>query len=135
MFYAGAVNARIIQTRKVFHKNRTTFYSIPLEAGFEKRFGKVYASGRAGVNVTFISTFKGRVVNPEYQVIVDNPGVDLQSALGYYLGLGMGYQINRTLSVFLNGSFEQSPTILINSAEQNYQSFTAQLGIKKFLRR
>ena len=87
----------------------------------------------AGLKMAVFSNFKGRLVNPE-DVVIDDPIIKLNNRIGYHLGLGLGYQINPKSILFLNSTFEQSPTLAIDRVVQDYQSLNMQLGVKTFLK-
>lgn len=132
VYHAGPTEARVFETRRVFHKNSINIVNIPVEVGFEKQIQRVTLSAHAGLKIAVFAKFKGRVVDAENTLREDLP-IDLDNRIGYYFGLGLGYQIKPKTSLFLRSNFEQSPSILMDRARQDYRSYHLFLGIKTYL--
>ena len=133
LFISGPANTVNNEYRKVRHQNRFSYYSIPLDLGYQQKFGKTSLSFSAGVNFAFANQFSGRI-NAIPNEIIDNPEFTLKKRLGYQFGVGIGYEALKNTQLYMQVAYQKSPTFNRGDIDQYYQSYSLGVGMRYMIK-
>ncbi|MFK7810700.1 MAG: hypothetical protein AB8F74_23025 [Saprospiraceae bacterium] len=125
--------------RTVKHFNKHTFYSIPLQVGYQFAWRKAKLIPRIGLSYTYRHNFKGRTniiyENGRNEFLEENPELrfDLKNRIGIEAGLNLEYPLLKQCHVFAMATYRRSPKLTLGITEQRYHSLSLGAGFKFFL--
>ena len=133
LFFGDSTSLIRTEETTIKHWNKQPYFSIPLEVGYRRAFGRTNIFGMVGINYAFAYKFKGRVnqLNEDgTSEIVNNPDFTLKNRIGYRLRLGTEIPLFKRTHLLMNISYLRNPKLAGASKEQFYQSISSGVGLR-----
>lgn len=134
LFLSGPGYSTEVETRRIRHNNRVTYYQIPLFVGYHFPKNRFDIELAAGVHYLLAHQYQGRISEGAQVEIIDDPAFTLKSRWGYAMRLGVQYELFGSTHLYLATQYSRSPEFVRGDASQSYRSFGLQIGVQQRLR-